>query len=123
MDAAGGADAAPLLASDSSKGLFLALSSSAFIGASFIVKKKGLRLAGASGLRAGAPQALRARARRGVARRGQQATTHSRDAFARALCCAGAGGYGYLREPLWWAGMTSSALAPRAAAPRARTRA
>ncbi|GLT52216.1 hypothetical protein SLA2020_255690 [Shorea laevis] len=35
------------------KGLVLALSSSFFIGASFIVKKKGLKKAGASGLRAG----------------------------------------------------------------------
>lgn len=47
----------------------LALSSSVFIGTSFIVKKKGLRKAGASGVR------------------------------------AGVGGYSYLYEPLWWAGM------------------
>ncbi|KAG0498433.1 hypothetical protein HPP92_003124, partial [Vanilla planifolia] len=40
-----------------------------FIGASFIVKKKGLKKAGASGVR------------------------------------AGAGGYSYLYEPLWWVGM------------------
>ncbi|XP_051146518.1 probable magnesium transporter NIPA4 [Andrographis paniculata] len=38
---------------DNVKGLVLALSSSIFIGASFIVKKKGLKKAGASGLRAG----------------------------------------------------------------------
>lgn len=38
---------------DETVGLLLALSSSFFIGASFIIKKKGLRLAGASGLRAG----------------------------------------------------------------------
>ncbi len=49
----------------------LAVSSSAFIGASFIVKKKGLKRAGASGAR------------------------------------AGAGGYSYLREPLWWAGLAA----------------
>lgn len=38
---------------DEEKGLLLAVSSSAFIGASFVVKKKGLRLAGSTGLRAG----------------------------------------------------------------------
>ncbi|XP_065870453.1 probable magnesium transporter NIPA4 isoform X1 [Euphorbia lathyris] len=41
------------MSSDNIKGLVLALSSSIFIGASFIVKKKGLKKAGASGLRAG----------------------------------------------------------------------
>ncbi|TYK06636.1 putative magnesium transporter NIPA3 isoform X2 [Cucumis melo var. makuwa] len=41
------------MSSDNIKGLVLALSSSFFIGASFIVKKKGLKIAGASGVRAG----------------------------------------------------------------------
>ncbi|CAO2829938.1 unnamed protein product [Amaranthus hypochondriacus] len=41
------------LSKDNIKGLVLALSSSFFIGASFIVKKKGLKKAGASGIRAG----------------------------------------------------------------------
>lgn len=41
------------MSSDNIKGLVLALSSSFFIGASFIIKKKGLKKAGASGLRAG----------------------------------------------------------------------
>ncbi|KAF7803596.1 putative magnesium transporter NIPA4 [Senna tora] len=41
------------MTSDNIKGLCLALSSSFFIGASFIVKKKGLKKAGASGIRAG----------------------------------------------------------------------
>ncbi|XP_074275036.1 putative magnesium transporter NIPA4 [Silene latifolia] len=41
------------MSGDNIKGLVLALSSSCFIGASFIVKKKGLKKAGASGLRAG----------------------------------------------------------------------
>lgn len=41
------------LSSDNVKGLLLALSSSAFIGASFIIKKKGLKKAGESGLAAG----------------------------------------------------------------------
>jgi hypothetical protein len=42
------------MSADNVKGLLLALSSSLFIGASFIVKKKGLKKAGASGVRAGA---------------------------------------------------------------------
>ncbi|XP_010538920.1 PREDICTED: probable magnesium transporter NIPA3 isoform X2 [Tarenaya hassleriana] len=46
-------DAYKGMSSDNIKGLVLALSSSLFIGASFIVKKKGLKKAGASGLRAG----------------------------------------------------------------------
>ncbi|CAK9155493.1 unnamed protein product [Ilex paraguariensis] len=41
------------ISSDNIKGLVLAVSSSFFIGASFIVKKKGLKKAGASGVRAG----------------------------------------------------------------------
>ncbi|KAJ9687555.1 hypothetical protein PVL29_016158 [Vitis rotundifolia] len=41
------------MSADNIKGLVLALSSSFFIGASFIVKKKGLKKAGASGIRAG----------------------------------------------------------------------
>ncbi|KAK6121161.1 hypothetical protein DH2020_045082 [Rehmannia glutinosa] len=60
------------MSSDNIKGLVLALSSSFFIGGSFIVKKKGLKKAGASGVR------------------------------------AGAGGYSYLYEPLWWTGMIAS---------------
>ncbi|XP_060198184.1 probable magnesium transporter NIPA6 isoform X1 [Lycium barbarum] len=52
-------------------GLGLAVGSSAFIGSSFIIKKKGLQKAGASGTR------------------------------------ASSGGYGYLREPLWWIGMVT----------------
>ncbi|MED6170029.1 hypothetical protein PIB30_026744 [Stylosanthes scabra] len=57
--------------SENSTGLGLALGSSAFIGASFILKKKGLKRAAATGTR------------------------------------AGVGGYTYLLEPLWWAGMVS----------------
>lgn len=41
------------MSSDNIKGLVLAISSSLFIGASFIVKKKGLKKAGATGTRAG----------------------------------------------------------------------
>ncbi|OAY72089.1 putative magnesium transporter NIPA3 [Ananas comosus] len=57
------------VSTDNLRGLVLALSSSVFIGSSFIVKKKGLKRAGASGVR------------------------------------AGSGGFSYLLEPLWWAGM------------------
>lgn len=55
--------------SENYKGLILAVCSSAFIGASFILKKKGLKRAATRGIR------------------------------------AGVGGYTYLLEPLWWAGM------------------
>lgn len=41
------------ISADNIKGLVLAISSSFFIGASFIVKKKGLKKAGSSGVRAG----------------------------------------------------------------------
>ncbi|XP_039068526.1 probable magnesium transporter NIPA6 [Hibiscus syriacus] len=55
--------------SENSKGVILAVASSAFIGSSFILKKKGLKRGGISGIR------------------------------------AGVGGFTYLLEPLWWAGM------------------
>ena len=44
---------AAVLSADQAKGLALACSSAIFIGSSFIIKKKGLRAAGASGIRAG----------------------------------------------------------------------
>ncbi|CAI9271410.1 unnamed protein product [Lactuca saligna] len=59
------------MSSDNIHGLVLAISSSLFIGSSFIIKKKGLMKAGATGIR------------------------------------AGEGGYTYLKEPWWWAGMVS----------------
>ncbi|XP_074324772.1 putative magnesium transporter NIPA1 isoform X1 [Apium graveolens] len=55
-------------------GLGLAIFSSIFIGSSYIIKKKGLMKAGASGIRA-------------------------------ATFLSGAGGYSYLKEPMWWFGM------------------
>ncbi|KAK4258508.1 hypothetical protein QN277_004950 [Acacia crassicarpa] len=57
--------------SENSTGLILAVTSSVFIGASFILKKKGLKRASVHGTR------------------------------------AGGGGYTYLLEPLWWAGMVT----------------
>jgi hypothetical protein len=69
-ESSGGSSLIPVaISSDNINGLVLALSSSLFIGASFIIKKKGLKRAGVSGVR------------------------------------AGVGGYSYLYEPLWWAGM------------------
>nr|GEX89191.1 probable magnesium transporter NIPA2 [Tanacetum cinerariifolium] len=62
------------MSSDNIHGLVLALSSSVFIGSSFIIKKKGLMNAGATGIR------------------------------------AGSGGYSYLKEPWWWAGMLSMVI-------------
>jgi hypothetical protein len=57
--AAGSQTAAPPgLSSDQARGLALACSSAVFIGSSFIIKKKGLRVAGASGTRAGLRAAL-----------------------------------------------------------------
>ncbi|KVH88549.1 Magnesium transporter NIPA [Cynara cardunculus var. scolymus] len=53
MASQGWTDAYRGMSADNIKGLILALSSSLFIGASFIVKKKGLIKAGASGTRAG----------------------------------------------------------------------
>ncbi len=47
------AAAAAAAMSDQTIGLLLALSSSLFIGASFVIKKRGLRRAGSTGLRAG----------------------------------------------------------------------
>ncbi|KAL2937184.1 putative magnesium transporter NIPA6 [Bienertia sinuspersici] len=63
------------MAEDNVRGLVLAVGSSVFIGTSFILKKKGLRLAAANGTR------------------------------------AGYGGYTYLLEPLWWAGMAANFVA------------
>jgi magnesium transporter len=63
-----------LVSDEQRTGLLLAVSSSIFIGSSFIVKKKGLRRAGVSGVR------------------------------------AGIGGYSYLREPLWWAGLLTMVI-------------
>lgn len=53
LDAGHTSSVVGMVADEQWKGLLLALSSSAFIGASFIIKKKGLKKAGASGMRAG----------------------------------------------------------------------
>lgn len=64
-------------------GLVLAVSSCFFIGASFIVKKIGLRRLSSLGQRR-----------------------------------AGSGGYGYLRQWIWWCGLISSEFTPTDSAPR-----
>ncbi|KAM6579035.1 hypothetical protein CsatB_030872 [Cannabis sativa] len=83
-------DAYKGMSSDNIKGLVLALSSSFFIGASFIVKKKGLKKAGASGVRA-------VFVLMGVIVRNEMGICDSEE--------EGVGGYSYLYEPLWWVGM------------------
>lgn len=92
------------------KGFILALLSSGFIGASFIIKKKGLRkAAAASGVRAG-----------------DFFFFHffsgldfcffimgfwfSQMSMCLILEFVGVGGYSYLLEPLWWIGMITSKL-------------
>ena len=94
------------------KGFILALLSSGFIGASFIIKKKGLRkAAAASGVRAG-----------------DFFFFFFHFCFGLNFCffimgfwlsqmgmClilefVGVGGYSYLLEPLWWIGMITSKL-------------
>lgn len=89
-------EAAVVLSEDQAKGLALACSSAIFIGSSFIIKKKGLRAAGTRGIRAG--NVAWGPAPRGCLRTGS---------FVEQPIClhAGIGGYSYLAEPLWWAGM------------------
>ena len=84
---------------DNQKGFALAVSSSAFIGASFIVKKKGLMRARASGNGAGVP----------VVQRRASVTVH-----------AASGGYAYLKESLWWIGLLTSLPRFRPIAPVSR---
>lgn len=83
-------------------GFVLALISSAFIGASFIIKKKGLRrAAAASGVRAGTLYLFLADFQ------------NSRVLILVCDLCIflellGVGGYSYLMEPLWWLGLITS---------------
>jgi hypothetical protein len=88
--------------SDNAVGLTLAISSSLFIGSSFIIKKRGLRVAGNTGLRAGRCKLL------GYSSSGSPAQQlySPHDLMSHTLSASGAGGYSYLCEPLWWAGMS-----------------
>lgn len=82
-------------------GLGLALASSAFIGGSFILKKKGLlRLCGR-----GRPRAGTARAH---PERGSIPQLHCAFIDCLVSFSAGHGGHAYLREWLWWAGLLCS---------------
>lgn len=83
-------------------GLCLAISSSVFIGASFIIKKRGLRLAGSTGIRAGV-HAVTGPLCWLSALQPAYPETSARAAAWR----TGMGGFSYLREPTWWAGMVS----------------
>jgi len=107
------------MSADNIKGLVLALSSSLFIGASFIIKKKGLRRAAvSSGVRAGPPRSrplalslwpLVAGAVRFLAKRDVCfAWFGFSDDMMMMMAYAGVGGYSYLMEPLWWVGMITS---------------
>lgn len=113
---------------DQTIGLLLAMSSTIFIGSSFIIKKQGLRKAGAAGSRAGNLQLGRAAAALVGActadTSGVQTGVPSSDSTPLPATPAtpvpslrplppappppnpaGAGGFGYLRQPLWWIGM------------------
>lgn len=94
------AASASLLTNNNFKGVLLAILSSAFIGSSFIIKKKGLKRAGASGPRASECNS-------------EMPTSQNLGFFLLALIAflvilLGSGGYGYLLEPLWWMGMITS---------------
>lgn len=90
---------------DNIKGVLLALLSSLFIGASFIIKKKGLRrAAAASGIRAGEfllfSYLFKLHFYYGLFVFSIGFVFHS--------WFVGVGGYSYLLEPLWWLGMITS---------------
>lgn len=130
--AAGALAAAPPAAgmSEQTIGLVLALSSSLFIGTSFVVKKRGLRRAGTAGLRAGAgpmappvcwvgpppppllhphepaPAAACSPAALPAAYRPLSGLHRARSLHSPH---AGSGGFSYLREPLWWVGLGTMA--------------
>ena len=89
-------------------GLVLAISSSVFIGSSFIIKKRGLRIAASSGLRAGEPAGELQRSP------GQPSCAFLQPlelcltlTLPRLAISAGAGGFSYLKEPVWWFGLLS----------------
>nr|CAD1824537.1 unnamed protein product [Ananas comosus var. bracteatus] len=107
------------LSADNVKGLVLALSSSVFIGASFIVKKKGLQKPGRRGLG-------QVRDRRSRSNCSHYAIVKVNITLDVTICMLDLalgmasqlekakvaktrwiGGYSYLYEPLWWAGMVT----------------
>lgn len=97
---------------DNLKGFILALLSSAFIGASFIIKKKGLRkAAAASGVRAGNTLLPTVCCVCVVLGNLEVMIFFSSILCVMCVSCRnliGVGGYAYLMEPLWWLGMITS---------------
>ena len=93
------------ITSENVVGLILALSSSIFIGSSFIIKKKGLIRAGLSGVRAGMGFYS-------FLRNCPVLVYISKFEISKIIvfCFLGIGGYTYLYEPLWWVGMITSIL-------------
>ena len=80
--------------SDQTKGLVLAISSSIFIGSSYIIKKKGLRLAAVSGIRAGAPRTMRCIAAASPVAHGDKRMLVFQVLGATHICCSHYGGEG-----------------------------
>ncbi|CAI5489424.1 unnamed protein product [Closterium sp. Naga37s-1] len=91
---------------DRTKGLVLAVTSSVFIGGSFIVKKKALRMSAVSGIRAGACHARWVGPAVGGKGGGWNGWWVGRLMGGK----GGMGGHSYLKEPLWWVGMISMVL-------------
>lgn len=92
---------------DNINGVILAVSSSIFIGSSFIIKKKGLKKAGASGVRAGELSFIHSQV--------LEIKTSILNLISVNHPRLGEGGYGYLKEPWWWAGMITSKSCSNAA--------
>ena len=100
---------------DQTVGLALATSSGLFIGSSFIIKKKGLRRAGSSGIRAGKLGCRRSCCCLPAASAGTPVKLPPPLSSCPHACgclwvVAGSGGFSYLKEPLWWAGMLTMVL-------------
>lgn len=88
--------------SDTTKGVLLAISSSVFIGSSFVIKKQALRKV--TGRKARAPRLCSALLSRQRLSPDPQKIRASAPINTHA---AGDGGFGYLREPTWWLGMVT----------------
>lgn len=97
--------------SDNSTGLILAVLSSGFIGTSFILKKKGLKRAAASTGFAAGRHFFLINSLRLLSIFIIHMTWYIRPtSYGIFIMILGHGGYTYLQEPLWWAGMITSNL-------------
>lgn len=94
------------ISSDNLIGLVMALSSSIFIGSSFIIKKMGLRKAASNGKRAGSPLMISFLPHFNFLSviQNYQMTLE----YIYIYISSATGGHSYLYEPWWWAGMISS---------------